>query len=140
MPSHKIHCYADRVMFGRSYRQLHEALDKPYWVLGRRHRIVFHDGWSATEVAKRVFPADPVAQESAAAHVLLDELCSSDRYFHNSLKALAEMDSQGRKRARSVKGRSRKKKRLVTSPAEKLVKKTFRQLLEIQRLNHLIKS
>jgi len=94
------------------------------------------------EVAKRVCPGDPVALESAAAHVLLDELCSNDKYFHHYLKTMAELDAQERKHARSdrAKRKKRGKKSLATPPSLKQVEKTLKQLSEIQELSRLIRS
>ena len=110
MPSHKVHCYWDRIHFGKSYRKIHEALDKPVWILGRRHRIIFHDGWSASEVAKKVCPGDPVAVEVAAAHVMLDEMCSNDRESKRELELLADLDAKGRKRSTKKRERARRRK------------------------------
>jgi len=141
MPSHKLHCFMDRMCFGKSYRKLHEALDKPYLVLGRKHRVIFHDGWSAMEVAKRVCWGDPVALEAAALHLYLDEKCSHDRAFHEELKRWAERDAQERKQARSKDTRKRKKKKGLATPSSVIqVEKTFKQLMEIQKLARLIRS
>jgi hypothetical protein len=137
MPSHKLHCFVDRMCFGRSFLKLHRALDKPYWVLGRKHRVVFHDGWSATEVAKRVCPGDPVALEAAVLHVQLDELCSNNRVFHDDLKRWAELNAQERKRRR---GKGKKTKKRAIPSSLKKVGKTCKQLLEIGELARLIRS
>jgi hypothetical protein len=137
MPSHKLHCYMDRMCFGRTFRKLHRALDRPYCVLGRKHRIVFHDGWSATEVAKKLYPSDPVAQEAAVLHIQLDEMCSKDKFFHDELKKWAELDAREQKRAR---GKGTTTKIAPTSPSLKKLEKTCKQLLEIEKLNRLIRS
>ena len=139
MPSHKLHVYVDKVLFGKSYRKLHEALDRPYWVLGRKHRIVFHDGWSASEVAKKVCPGDPVALEAAAAHVLLDELCSNDREFKMQLSLLANLNSRGRKRGTKKRAKGKKKKK-PTSTSLKSIEKFAKQALMIQKLHQLLHS
>jgi hypothetical protein len=139
MPSHKVHCYWDRINFGKSYRKIHEALDKPVWVLGRRHRIIFHDGWSASEVAKKVCPGDPVAVEVAAAHVLLDETCSNNFVLKKQLEFLADLDAKGRKRSGKKKRKSKKKK-TPRMPSEKGVEKMMKQMLLVQQLDKLIRT
>ena len=49
-------------------------------------RVFFHDYWSASEVAKRVYPSDSTATQAAAIHVYLDKQCSTDKEFHKKLK------------------------------------------------------
>jgi len=43
MPSHRVHRAIDRLVLGRELPHVHRFKDKPYKVLGRRHRVVFHD-------------------------------------------------------------------------------------------------
>jgi hypothetical protein len=139
MPSLKIHCFWDRQLFGRSFWRLHKALDKPYLVLGLKHRIIFHDGWSATEVAKKIYPNDPVACEAAVAHVLLDEQCSHDKRFHEFMKEMYKIDAKNR-RQRILgcgQGNRKKKKEPATSASLKEKEKTFKKLLEIRRFANL---
>jgi hypothetical protein len=115
MPSHRVHTYMDWQLFNRSYRKLHRAIDKPYLVFGRKHRMFFHDFPSAVGVARIYFPGNFQAQEAAMFHVHLDNLCSQDRFFKRRLEILA--DSYYRNKRKS--GKKRKKaKRSVRRPKE----------------------
>ena len=125
-------------MFGRSFRKLHKAIDKPYLIFGRKHRQFFHSYGDTVEVAKIVCPGDPVAQEAAILHVYVDNLCSDDPRLHERLKRLANEDSQNRKRAKKSGLLTKKGEAL---PAElKKVEKSCRQVLEIQKWTRLIRS
>jgi len=115
MPSHKIHTYMDWQLFGRSYWRLHRAIDKPYLVFGRRHRIFFHDFPSAVGVARILFPGNYQAEEAAMFHVHLDNMCSQDRFFKRKLEILA--NSYYRNKRKSGKKRE-KAKRSVRKPKE----------------------
>jgi len=115
MPSHKIHTYMDWQLFGRSYWRLHRAIDKPYLVFGRRHRIFFHDFPSAVGVARILFPGNYQAEEAAMFHVHLDNMCSQDRFFKRKLEILA--NSYYRNKRKSGKNRE-KAKRSVRKPKE----------------------
>jgi len=115
MPSHRVHTYMDWQVFGRSYWRLHRAIDKPYLVFGRRHRIFFHDFPSAISVARHVFPGDLQAEHAAVLHVHLDNLCSQDRFFKGRLEILA--DSYYRNKRKSGK-KNKKAKRSVRRPKE----------------------
>ena len=118
MPSHKVHCLFDRVMFGKSYRRLHEAIDKPVAVLGRKHRIFFHDGFSAVEIARKVFPYDPVAEEAAAVHIWLDNECTQNPYYKKQLEQLADMDAQNRKNVQVKRVGRKRRKNLPQQPCK----------------------
>ena len=109
MPSHKIHCYVDRVLFGKSYWRLHREIDKPVLILGKRHRVLFHDGLSTIAIAQKVYPNDPRAWEAALVHVELDLLCSNNPFFAKQLTYFAEQDAKRRRSSRKgkkVPGRS----------------------------------
>lgn len=138
MPSHKVHVFVDRQLFGRSFRKLHKALDKPYLVFGRKHRVFFHDYWSAIEVAKRVCPDDSTAIEAAAMHVYLDEQCSNDKRYHEQLRWLADEDVRHRKLTRRNMTFGRKR---TSWPKElKKLQKTCKKLAEIRELHRRILS
>lgn len=103
MPSHEIHCYVDRLLFGRSYWRLHKQLDKPVLLLGKRHRVLFHDGLTSMAIALQLYPNDRKALEAALVHVQLDWLCSSNPFFAKQLKHFAQKDSRRRRNFRNVK-------------------------------------
>ena len=134
MPSHKVHRFMDQACFGKSYWKLHKALDKPYPILKGKHRIVFHDPWSASEVAKRIYPNDPVAVESAMLHIWLDYSCTNDRAYHACLKGIAELNAGERKRAKVGGHKRLKRKNLSSSSSLKQLEKTIKQMIEIREL------
>lgn len=107
--------------------------------------MFFHDGWSATEVAKKVCPGDSAALEAAILHVQLDEQCSRDEVFHNQLKMWAEMDARQRKCKRESSGNKQGKGQVPASLEQieediKRMEKDIKRMLEIQRLARLMSS
>jgi len=46
MPSHKVHRKLDEIVLGRPYDVVHKFKDAPYKVLGKRHRVLFHDPYT----------------------------------------------------------------------------------------------
>lgn len=105
----------DWQLFGRSYWRLHRAIDKPYLVFGRRHRIFFHDFPSAVGVARILFPGNYQAEEAAMFHVHLDNMCSQDRFFKRKLEILANSYYRNKRK----RGKNREKaKRSVRKPKE----------------------
>ena len=128
----------DRLTFGRSYGKLHREIDKPYVFLGRKHRQLFHDVFSTVEIAKRIYPDGPIAQEAAALHVHLDILCSENPEFHRQLKRLADEDARNRRRASNIGAKKRKGGPLQIEL--KKLEKSCKQLREIRKLSELIRS
>ena len=128
----------DRYTFGISFWKLHREIDKPYAFLGRKHRQLFHDVFSTVEIAKRIYPDDPRAQEAAALHVHLDILCSENPELHRQLKRLADEDARNRRRASNI--GAKKRKRGALPREQKKFEKSIKQLLEIRKLSELIRS
>jgi hypothetical protein len=108
VPNHKIHCYVDRLLFGKSYWRLHKQLDKPALLLGKRHRVLFHDGLTSMVIALELYPNDRRAMEAALVHIQLDKLCSSNPFFAKQLGYFAEKDSRRGRKLRNVKIKSLK--------------------------------
>ena len=77
LPSHKVHRFLDRQLFGRSFSRVHVEIDWPYWILGSKHRIFFHDPVSACAIAQKCYPDDNDAVLAGLYHICLDEMCSS---------------------------------------------------------------
>ena len=103
MPNHKIHCYVDRLLFRKSFWRLHRMIDRPVLFLGKRHRVLFHDGLTSMAIAWEVYPNDRIALQAALVHVQLDWLCSRNPFFHRQLQYYAAQDSKNRKRGRTMK-------------------------------------
>jgi len=97
LPSLRVHEYVDRVLFKKSYRKLHRAMDKPVKFLGKRHRELFHDNTWACVIASRLYPNDRHAVLAALTHIKCDEICSSDPKFKKNLEKLARL-SRGKRR------------------------------------------
>jgi hypothetical protein len=135
MPGHRVHCYVDRLLFGKSYWRLHRALDKPVIFLGKRHRVLFHDGFSSAVIAQRLYPGDPRAVEAALVHVQLDNFCSSNPDFAKTLKLFAEYDANQRRTARR-KTRSKRPKTAANQLRE--FHALIRKLVEVRRLARML--
>lgn len=100
-----MHCYMDRKLFGKCYRHIHREMDKPYLILGKKHRVLFHDYYSALVIAEKWYPGELNARLSALFHIRLDEMCSSDPVLKANLEFLAE------KRGGAKKGNAKWRKR-----------------------------
>jgi len=51
MPSRKIHKLVDKIVFGRSFEEVHKIKDSMSSILGYKHRVYFHDKLSALVLA-----------------------------------------------------------------------------------------
>ena len=111
MPGHQVHRFGDRMMFGRSFWRLHVALDKPYLVFGRRHRMFFHDPGSAVLIARKIYPGDTQAEASALLHLEFDNMCTADPNLKKRLEVLAKKYYKNRRQ--SQKSKKKKKTRLL---------------------------
>lgn len=100
LPSREAHLYWDRQHFGRTYPKIHRELDKSFKTLGARHRLKNHNPYDAIGIAQKCYPNDPVAVQSALYHLFLDEQCSADPDFRDTLEALAKLDKKRRRRKR----------------------------------------
>ena len=59
-----------------------------------RHRFFFHSPEEALIFARRLYPGDPWAEESALLHLKYDSLCTDDQEFKHLLEFLAKKDSK----------------------------------------------
>jgi len=73
MPSHKIHRAVSRMVLGKAHDSVNKVMDWPYKILGKRHRIVFHDPLSIVAL----FGNDKAKLEAAALHLLVDKACEN---------------------------------------------------------------
>jgi hypothetical protein len=132
------------MLFGKSYWELHRKIDMPYIYLGRRHRVLFHDGFSSAMIARELYPGDPHAEEAALVHVQLDMLCSNDPFFKKQLYYFADVDARKRSRARKenarLKKRKKPKKREAYNDPLKDFQKLLKKLMEIKRLANMFSS
>jgi len=122
LPSLKVHVYYDELFFGRSYYRLHRDMDKPVFLLGRGHRVLFHDPASVYFLASELYPGDEDAVSSGLYHISLDQQCTADPQFRKTLEIMAA----NRKR--------RKRTPRQTDPNLKWLKK----LEELKRLYRLL--
>ena len=142
MPSHRVHNFVDRQMFGKSYWQLHRNLDLPYLFMGRKHRVLFHDGFSSVLIARRLYPGDSRAEQAAIVHCQIDALCSNDPFLRTQLEFLANLDAAERKKTRR-KSRKRKAsssgKRKQADPLKDFVG-LMEKMVEIKKLAKMLAS
>jgi hypothetical protein len=75
-------------------------MDSAVVFLGRNHRILFHDSFSAVAIARECYPGDPNAVNAALAHIQLDQLCSRDPNLKMILECLGMLDRKKRKSGR----------------------------------------
>jgi hypothetical protein len=122
MPSLAVHCYIDGSFFGRAYPRLHKALDAPFLILGRYHRVLFHDYGTAVYIARREYPGDPNAERAAILHIEFDRMCSEDIEYKRFMRYLAKDSAKQRKRIRKQVARLKKTIKKLESTQKKRVK------------------
>jgi len=141
LPGHRVHRYVDRKLFGRSYWKIHVKMDAPWLLLGRTHRVLFHDHATAVAIAQEYYPNDPNAALSASHHIFIDQLCSNDPVFKAQLEFLADKDARERARIRKEKRNGKKKRKRSNATSKKKRKrrskdpvKEFADLLEKMKM------
>ena len=115
LPSHKVHRFVDRQLFGRSFGRVHRKIDEPYLLLRSKHRVLFHDPAAACAIAQYCYPGCDDAVLAALNHINLDLMCSNDPAFKANLEILAEMDARERKKAKKAVVRFSRRRRRKTS-------------------------
>ena len=86
MPNHPAHKYFEKWFLGRSYSEVHKAIDSPVKLLGKRHRVLFHSPLEAAFIST-IICGDP---RPGLLHVALDKECSKDSTFKKILEILAK--------------------------------------------------
>lgn len=92
MPKHKTHRYADKLVFGKPFGEVHELIDQPYFWLGRKHRILFHT-YPEAFIMGSLATLDPRGGLAGLLHVWVDEQCSKDKAFMKWLEFSARQDA-----------------------------------------------
>ena len=113
MPKHRTHKYADKLLFGKPYPQVHHAIDLPYVVYGRKHRQFYHT-YKEGYCLGYIVTGEANGALAGVFHVWLDQECSKDKDFKKWLDWSAEEDAKfTRKMARQARKirRSHAKKR-----------------------------
>ena len=100
-PNHEVHRYIDKLFTGKEYPDVHKSLDWPVFVLGRGHRVLFHDYPTAIVLARKKHPFDPNAEIIPILHIDFDEICSADPKYRKVLEKKAREASKQRKKLRS---------------------------------------
>jgi hypothetical protein len=106
VPGWRVHKFLDRMFFGKSYSKIHQNMDAAVIVLGRRHRILFHNELWAYAFAEEYYPNDFNAVYAGNLHLLVDQLCSNDPGFK---KMLENMEMLERRKKNKKKGARAKK-------------------------------
>jgi hypothetical protein len=117
LPKHRIHNYADKLWFGRSFPKVHKAIDLPYIVYGRSHRRFFHTYKEAYPIGY-IVSGEAKGALSGAFHIWLDKECSEDKDFRRWLDWAAKED------ARYTKQIAKQAKKTRQSRAKKRRKKS----------------
>jgi hypothetical protein len=97
MPDHDIHVFVDKTFFGKSYPLVQRVIDSAIAVAGYKHRKFFHTPVEAINIAKFLHSNDSDAISAAILHLIIDDMCSSDKKFENFLKIMAEKDKETEK-------------------------------------------
>lgn len=110
MPKHKIHRYVDEIVLGKPYGEVHRAIDRPYILLRRKHRKMFHTPKEAYVVAS-LASSDPQAGLSGLLHVQIDKKCSKDKKFKKLLQLNAKEHELWKKHMALLKKQLKKRRR-----------------------------
>jgi hypothetical protein len=124
------------MFFGKSYRKIHENMDSAVPVLGKKHRILFHDPVWACAIAQECYPNDPNAVSAANMHILADQLCSSDPGLKKMLENFEMLDREDRKTKKKKKRKKAPKKDDATAKFFSDLKK----MEEIQRIFRILQA
>lgn len=115
MPGHKAHRYVDKLLFGKEYTTVHEAIDRPYIAYGRGHRRFFHT-YPESYVLGSIASGDAWSGTAGITHVWLDNTCSKDKTFRKCLEgavALDELAEEKQENAETARtGRTQTRQRL----------------------------
>ena len=83
MTSHRVHRAISRLLLGESHDDVNKLMDLPAKIMGKRHRLIFHDPLSAFIL----FGGNPEKFKAALLHILVDEL-SKDPKVKKILESL----------------------------------------------------
>jgi hypothetical protein len=72
MASRKEHEFVTKTLFGKKYTWVDKFLDYPYKVLKGKHRMLFHDDFTAISLA--LAKRDPKVWAVAQLHRILDKI------------------------------------------------------------------
>lgn len=103
MPSLRVHLFLDRLFLGEEFPKIHKFLDKPVYILGKRHRVLFHDPAMAFLAANKEYPGNPKAVLSAQIHIRIDNLCSICPELKKMLEKMEREDRKGKRKRKPKK-------------------------------------
>jgi len=101
LPPHRSHNYVDKLLFGRSYPRVHKAIDQPCFVLGRKHRRLFHTPEDAY-IMGSLASSDQWGGLVGLTHIWLDKKCSEDKEFKKVIDFMAKQDALSEKKRRRM--------------------------------------
>jgi hypothetical protein len=84
MPERRVHNYTTKLLLGRTFDEVHKALDGPVKFLGRKHRVLYHEPAEAALIGYRIAGCEGAL--AALLHVAVDEMCSHDKKLNALIK------------------------------------------------------
>jgi len=84
LPSHKVHRAVCRLLLGSSHPEVDRIMDLPAYILGKKHRLLLHDPFSAFIL----FGDDPERLGAALLHIFVD-MAARDPKVKKLLESLA---------------------------------------------------
>jgi len=128
LPGHRVHCFVDRMLFGKTYWKLHRHMDCAVFWLGKNHRRLYHDFATAVIIAKTLYPSDPNNEEAAYTHILLDNFCTAYPVWKTVLEQLAYADARRRRRERQENKTRRGRQKASKTREEAILRKFVKDL------------
>lgn len=101
MPKHRTHKFFTKSLLGKPYEEVHRALDLPFVVLGRKHRVLFHTMDEAFCLGY-INTGEWKGSAASVYHVWLDRECSKDKEFKRFLDWAAMQDVKFDKEMRKL--------------------------------------
>lgn len=86
MPSNYLHKKISKILTGKSHGKTNEFIDYPFRILGRKHRILFHDPFSATLLGFLFEGSDGAV--AGLLHVVVDYYSSNYPFLRKILEYL----------------------------------------------------
>jgi len=97
LPKHQTHRFVDKLLLGKTYGDIHKAIDLPFPILRRKHRRIFHSLPEAYLVGTLV-SLDLRGGLAGLLHIWLDTTCSENREFRQLIEFVIRQNSAGRLR------------------------------------------
>ena len=132
MPGWRVHRFLDRMFYGKAYSKIHSKMDSAVVILGKRHRILFHNPLWVCAIAEEAYPGDPNAVASGNMHILADQTCSAYPDFKKMLENMEMADRKNRRKRRKTVKKAPKK--------DDVLSKLYNDMKKIEEIRRIFRD